>query len=304
MTILLSRRRVPYLVILMALLLAALPLGGAAMAAPADGKTHVQEISFTLVTTDLLDEGEWWETDTTFSLRDLVTAEAVDGDLAGTGVIKMSGDFVAAGECTDEACPGYTDAWGSLNITDENGTWGGQLAFQINDVDDSMIGKVFLVGRGGNSGMAIYGDMEFLDTEDAAAMVSGHLLTLHNPAQGVRFLYDGCFVPPAGTAGHVRMNIGTGTDFGSWDAHYPLLIPGRASVGESVITTPKGTIESALMVQNAGSNRIGYFVLLGGTGDYEHLYGFGIVRTASYESVLCREDGGAGGHWVGRAFAN
>jgi hypothetical protein len=295
---------VPYLVILMALLLAALPLGGTAMAAPADGKSHLQEISFTLVTTGVLEDGEWWETDTTFSLRDLVTAEAVDGDITGTGIITMSGDFIAAGECTAEACPGYTDVWGNLTITDDNGTWDGQIAFHIDDLEDTMVGKVFLIGRGGNSGMAIYADMQFLDTEDGAALVSGHLLTLHNPAQGVRFLYDGCFVPPAGTAGHVRMHIGTGTDSGSWDAHYPLVIPGRASVGESVITTPKGSIESVLIVQNAGSNRIGYFMLLGGTGDYESLYGFGIVRTASYESVLCGEEGGAGGHWVGRAYAN
>jgi hypothetical protein len=304
MTILLSKRRVPYLAILLALLIAALPLGGAVMAAPADGKTHVQDISFTLVTTDLLEEGEWSETDTTFSLRDSVTAEAVDGDITGTATMKMSGEFVAAGACTDEACPGYTDAWGTLNITDESGTWDGQYAFHIDDLEDSMVGKVFLIGRGENSGMAIYGDMQFLDTEDGAAMVSGHLLTLHKPAQGVRFLYDGCFVPPAGTAGHVRMHVGTGTDSGSWDAHYPLLIPGRASVGESVITTPKGSIDSVLIVQNAGSNRIGYFMLLGGTGDYESLYGFGIIRTASYESVACGDNGGAGGHWVGRAYAN
>lgn len=303
MTVLRLKRRSTRLVCILALLIGILP-AGAAMAAHGEDTSHIQDITFTLVTTDVLEDGESWETDTTFSVRNSVTAETVAGDLTGSAVITMSGNFVAAGECTDDYCPGYTDAWSDLVITDENGTWDGQMAFQIDDLEESMIGKVFLVGRGGNAGMAIYGDMEFLDTEDGAAQVTGHLLTLLNPSQGVRLLYDGCFVPPAGTAGHVRMTVGSSTDFGAWEAGYPLLIPGHATFGESTITSANGTVDSVLMLQNAGSSRVGYFMLLGGSGEYENLYGFGIVRTAAYASANCGDAGGAGGHWIGQAYAN
>lgn len=298
------KRKFPRLAILLALVIAMLPLGGMAVAAPGEDSSHLTDITFKMVTTDVIDEGEFWGTDTTFDLRGSVTEEAVDGDIVGTAIITMNGTFTAAPGCTDESCPGTTVSWSDLSITDENGTWSGQMAFELDEVADTETGYVFLIGRAGNSGKAISGDLKFLDDEDGAAQVTGKVVTTMLPSQGVRFLYDGCFVPPAGTAGHVRMAIGTSTDSGAWDAHYPLIIDGRATYGESSITTSKGTVDSVLMLQNAGSNRVGYFMLLGGTGEYENLYGFGIVRTAAYDNPNCESGSGAGGYWIGRAHAN
>ena len=297
------KRRFPRLAMLLVIVVAMLPFGSVAIAADADSP-YLAGITFKMVTTEVLDEGESWETETTFDLRGLVTEEAVDGDIVGTATITMNGTFTAAGECTDEACPGTTVSWSDLRITDENGTWSGQMAFELNDVTGEETGYVFLIGRGGNSGKAITGDLAFLDDEDGAAQVTGRVVTTILPSQGVRFLYDGCFLPPAETAGHVRMTIGNSTDSGEWYAHYPLVIDGQATYGESTITTDNGTIDSVLMLQNAGQNRIGYFMLLGGTGEYENLYGFGTVRTAAYDSAYCENGAGAGGYWIGRAYAN
>lgn len=289
---------------MLAMVVGMLPFGGLAIAAPGENNPHLQDVTFKMVTTAQLDEGEWWETDTTFDLRGSVTEEAVDGDIVGTATITMNGNWTASGECTDEACPGVTTSWSDLRITDENGTWSGQMAFELDDVSGEEIGYVFLMGRGGNSGKAIAGTLEFLDDEDGAAQVTGHMVTRQLPSQGVRFLYDGCFLPPAETAGHVRMTIGNNTDSGDWNAHYPLVIDGHATFGESSISTGKGSIDSVLMLQSIGSNRVGYFMLMGGTGDYENLYGFGIVRTAAYENTSCETGAGAGGHWIGSAYAN
>lgn len=283
---------------------AMLPFGGVAIAAHDEDNSHLTGITFKMVTTGVLDEGESWETETTFDLRGLVTEEAVDGDIVGTATITMNGAFTAAGECTEESCPGTTVSWSDVRITDETGTWSGQMAFELDDISGEETGYIFLIGRGGNSGKAITGELAFLDDEDGAAQVTGHVLTAMKPSQGVRFLYDGCFVPPAETVGHVRMTIGNSTDSGEWHAHYPLVIDGRASYGESSITTSNGTVDSVLMLQNAGSNRIGYFMLLGGTGEYENLYGFGTVRTAAYDSAYCEDGAGAGGYWIGSAYAN
>ena len=100
------------------------------------------------------------------------------------------------------------------------------------------------------------------------------------------------------------MTVGGHDDSGSWAADYPVLIPGSATFGESVITTAHGTVNSVLMLDSNGSTRNGYFMLLGGTGEYEHLYGFGIVRTSAYESAHCPGGSGAGGYWIGQAYAN
>lgn len=297
-------RRLPRVALLLVLVMAMMPFGSGVIAAPNTGNQHLSDITFKLVTTATVDEGEWWETETTFDLRGSVTEEAVSGDITGTALITMNGSMNFPNGCDDDGCPATIDSWSDIAITDENGTWDGQLSFQIDEIDDTEIGKIFLIGRGGNAGKAIYGDMAFLDDEDGAAEVTGTVATLNKPAQGVRFHYDGCFLPPADTAGHVRITAGTSTDSGDWHATYPLLIPGYSTFGESSISTAKGTIDSVLMLRSIETNRVGYFMLLGGTGEYENLYGFGIVRTAAYDNPYCDDGNGAGGHWIGRAYAN
>lgn len=278
-------------------------MAGAALAADRDISPHLTDITFTITTVADLDEGESWSTDTTFHLRDAVTEEAATGDINATGTLTMSGDFVAAGECTDEACPGTTNGWGEFKFVDENGSWDGNFGFQLDDVEGTEVGKIMLIGRGGNAGKAIFGDTAFVDGEPAVE-VTGQMVTLAKPSKGVKFFYDGCFVEPAGTTGAVLVTAGGVNDSGRWDAEYTLLIPGAMTFGESTVTTANGTIDSVLMLKSVGTNRIGHFMLLGGTGDYENLVGFGIVRTSAYTSAHCPNEAGAGGYWLGSAYAN
>lgn len=286
-------------------MLLVLPLSSmTALAQNGDSNPHAEDITFTLTSVATLEEGEYWETETSFHLRGVVTEEAVEGDLTGTGIITMDGNFVEADGCTEEACPGYIDSSSTLTITDESGTWDGNMAFTIDEVEGTEVGKVMLIGRGGNAGKALYGDMVFLPNEESSAQVTGQVVTLNAPSQGIRFFYDGCFVPPAGTAGGVLVSGGSWNDSGSWNADYPLLIPGGATFGESTVTTANGTIDSVLMLQTSGTNRIGHFMVLGGTGEYENLYGFGVVRTSAFQTDRCEGNPGAGGHWIGRAYAN
>lgn len=284
------------------MLLGILPLAGTVSAAhTAHGPV---EVSFSVTTVDTIDEGESWTVGDNFYLRGSVTSETVEGDITGTAVITMDGQFIAAEGCNDEACPGNTDVWADFEVTTESGSWDGFMAFQIDDVAATEVGKVFLIGRGGNAGKAFAGDLTFSTEVASSVDVSGQMITLAKPSQGVRIFYNGCFVPPAGTAGAMLMTVGGETDSGSWSATYPLLIPGAMIFGESTITTEQGTVNSLLMLESNGATRNGYFMLTGGTGDYEHLYGFGLVRTAADTSAHCPNEAGVGGYWLGRAYAN
>lgn len=286
------------------MLLGILPLAGSVSAADGGSAAAPVDITFTITTIESISDGEFTGDDANFSIRNSSTSEAVEGDITGTAIITLDGDFHAAGECTDEACPGNIDGWEDVEITDEAGSWEGTIAFQIDDVAGTELGKVFLVGRGGNAGKAIVGDQTYSEEIDNSVIINGQMVTMTKPSQGVKIYYDGCFIPPAQTGGAMLMTVGGQDDAGSWAADYPILIPGHATFGESTITTARGTVDSVLMLESNGSTRNGYFMLLGGTGEYEHLYGFGIVRTSAYESGHCPDAAGAGGYWIGQTFAN
>ncbi len=284
------------------MLLGVLPLAGAVSAAHDDNGPA--DVSFTITTVDTIDEGTSWTDGDNFHLRDVVTAESVEGDIAGTAIITMSGNFIADEGCNEDACPGKTDSWSTVKIATEAGTWDGDMVFQLDDAADSEVGKLFLVGRGDNAGKAFAGEFVFSEEVSSSIEVTGQLITMAQPSQGVKIFYDGCFIAPAGTGGAVLMTVGNRNDSGSWTADYPVLIPGAMTFGESTVTTANGTVNSFLMLQSNGSTRNGYFMLTGGTGAYEHLYGFGIVRTAASDSSHCAGEAGAGGYWIGQAYAN
>jgi hypothetical protein len=284
------------------MLLGILPLAGTVSAAHTDNGPA--EVAFTVTTIETLDEGTSWMVGDNFYLRDSVTSESVEGDITGTATITMDGNFIAAEGCNEESCPGNTDSWSTIEVTSESGSWDGFMTFQIDDIAATEIGKVFLIGRGGNAGKAFAGDLVFSTEVESSVNVTGQMITMAKPSQGVRFFYDGCFIAPAGTGGAVLMNVGGHTDSGSWSANYPLLIPGAMTFGESTVTTEHGTVDSFLMLESNGSTRNGYFMLTGGTGEYEHLYGFGTVRTSAYDSANCADGAGAGGYWLGLAYAN
>ncbi|CAN5143534.1 hypothetical protein BH23CHL1_BH23CHL1_15710 [soil metagenome] len=295
-----KRRRTVRLAAIVTMLLGILPLAGTVSAAHTD--RGPVEVAFSVTTTEMLDEGESWTVGDNFYLRGSMTAESVEGDITGTAIITMDGQFIAAEGCNDEACPGNTDVWADFDVTTESGSWDGFMAFQFDDVAATEVGKVFLIGRGDNAGKAFAGDLAFSEEIESSVNVTGQMITMAKPSQGVKVFYDGCFVPPAGTAGAMLMTVGGHDDSGAWSATYPLLIPGAMSFGESTITTELGTVDSFLMIESNGATRNGYFMLTGGTGAYEHLYGFGIVRTSAYESAHCAD--GAGGYWIGQAYAN
>lgn len=297
-----KRRRTVRLAAILTMLLGIFPLAGTVSAAHTDNGPV--DVSFSVTTVETIDEGISWTEGNNFYLRDSITAESVAGDIQGTAVISMDGQFIAAEGCNDDACPGYTDAWSTIEVTTEAGTWDGFMAFQIDDLVVSENGNVFLIGRGGNAGKAFAGSLVFSTEVASSVDVTGQMVTMAKPSQGVRMFYDGCFIPPAGTGGAMLMTVGDQNDSGSWSADYPLLIPGAMTFGQSTITTERGTVDSLLMLESNSSTRNGYFMLTGGTGEYEHLYGFGIVRTAAYDSAHCPDSSGAGGYWIGQAYAN
>jgi hypothetical protein len=191
--------------------------------------------------------------------------------------------------------------WGTLTVTDETGSWAGQFGYYLNEGDEQL-GNIFLVGHQGYGGQAISGALAAPGATTYA--VDAERLTMSGPTGGISFLFDAC-IPEAGDVhGGFILNAGEFSDSGSVVAHYPLAQPDGASAGSVVMTGEHGTLNATLLLQAQwGPHRIGYFMLLGGDGAYEHTYGFGWVRTSRWENSNCPSGLGVGGSWTGESTA-
>lgn len=286
------------------LLLSIFPLAGTASA---EHKTPTLDpVSFEFTTETTIDEGYAWVDDDGYHWRDTVYTGTATGDLTGEAVTLLNGDFAPNADCTDPTCggdwnQGVLNMWGTLEITDEVGSWEGQFGYYLNQGDEQL-GNTFLIGHQGYGGQAIAGDL-IAPTFDSYAS-TGQRLTMTGPTGGVSVLFDAC-IPEAGdVSGGFILNAGDFYDSGSVVAHYPLAQPDGASAGEVVMVGEHGTLNATLLLQAQGSqHRIGYFMLLGGDGAYENTYGFGWVRTSRWGNPSCPSGLGVGGSWIGESAA-
>ena len=284
----------------------------AAVSAQDDGAGGpLTPVSVTSTIVEVLDPGqEWTDAEGNFHLRGEVTLEEFTGDIEGMATITFNGDAVITGECNEEECEGVFHAYATIDVVTENGSWDGHVGFVSDFFDDEegpgeILARALLVGRGENGGKVMLFDTIIMGGEDEDVVtLTGQMLTLSKPIGGVTLNYSACFSGPdtvsGGWIGH-----GQAEDSGSVSASFTAVgAPTTALVfGEVTFTGARGTINGMFM--NAASNQytIGHFVLLGGTGDYEHLYGYGKVIETIQTGGPCANGAGPQGTWIGQAMA-
>lgn len=291
----LNRRRLARLSLAIALIVGALPFVTPVAAQEADGPLTPVTITFTTV--EETDPGqEWADAEGNFHFRGGVEVDTVSGAIEGDATLTMDDDFIVS--------EGAFHLTVTVNITTENGSWDGYAALSsAADSEDAPSARAMLIGRGENAGKVIA-----LDTvtgqDETSITFSGQMLTMGKPVVGVNLNYDLCFTGPDSAAGGF-ISYAPHSDSGSVSATFNAVgAPApRVIVGDLTFQSERGTL-NAMIVEAAHegtSQNYGYFMLMGGTGDYADLYGWG----HTHETVSFGEDGGCAGpsgNFIGEAF--
>jgi hypothetical protein len=288
-----------------ALLAAVFPLS-----ASADEATRTTA-GFTSTVVEVVEPGEEWVDDAgIFHLRGEVSLEEVSGDIAGMAVVTVNVDFLAPGECTEESCPGYTEVWGTVKITDENGWWEGRWIQSLSDMpdDEYFTSSIALHGRGGNAGMSFFG--QFTGGEEDSVTIEGTLSTMATPIENLILNVTVCF-SEAGALGNY-LGAGAVDGFGQaealfygagleWTHTYNLFGAVELSdeTGSFIIGFVAGAQDSGFLSHGFGS-----FVVVEGTGDYAELYGSGRIVGSAILLPQCEGGVGARLSLIGEAHYN
>lgn len=319
------------------LLVSAFPLAGTATA---EHKTPTLDpVSFEFTTDVTIEMGTAWTDDAGYHWRNTVYTGTASGHVTGETVTLMHGDFKANPDCADPTCggdwsQGVLSIWGTLEITDDPGSWAGQYGY-VYDPNGDYVGNAFLIGHQGYGGQAITTDLVATGFNSYAS--TGQRLTMTGPTGGISVLISceldpykcvdpnpcisdpnrckgddpesgACANPyscePSGQVnGGFILNAGDFYDSGSVTWHSPLAQPDGALAGEVTITGQHGTLNAIMQVQAHGEHHIGYFMLLGGDGAYENTHGFGWARTSPRCNPGNPTHCGAGGSWIGVSTA-
>jgi hypothetical protein len=269
----------------------------------------VKPVTITITTMEELNPGvEWTDADGTAHFRGAVSLEEVSGDIQGTATNTFNGDFVITGECNEEFCEGLFLGWVELQIESEGGGWSGQAGYVTPETGfESIHGQ--LVGHGAYAGQRILIDTFVGDTDDSITL-SGLLLNNAGAKAGVSILFDACFTGYDEITGNVMVSggflmSGPAEDSGSMNAVVtPVGVPETAVVyGDVTFSGTHGELYGALITASVGSGDaqgLGTFMLLGGTGVYEGVYGFGKAFETVVSTSACE---GVQGQWLGESFS-
>lgn len=267
-------------------------------------------ISFSSTTVEVLEEPEEWVDEAwVYHSRDLVVLDEVSGVITGTAVLTLDYDAEPFPGCEAESplmCEnGVFSQWGTVVITDEAGTWDGdvfgvevwaegELVFAVH--------KLVLQGRGGNAGKSIVADINFAeDPEDPTAYLEGVMLTMGVPAFGVNMhtqlcatdsnLAQGAFVSTGAIESSGAVSAGMFAAGSRWTHTYSLL-------GELTFTDDVGSLSITFLgtSQDTAESSVdwGHWVITGGTGFYENAFGHG--KATGYYGYF--EQCGGDGEWL------
>jgi hypothetical protein len=294
----LNRRRLARLSLAIALIVGALPFVTPVAAQEAEGDGPLTPVTLTFTIVEEPDPGqEWVDAEGNFHFRGGIEIDTVSGSIEGDATLTLDGD----GMLTE----GVTYLTVTLDITDENGGWDGHAGLiMVGEYEEQSIGAM-LIGRGDNAGKVIAIDTIVFE-EEGSITLSGQMLTMERPTVGVNFNYDLCFT-------------GTNTASGGFLAYAPYSDAGSASAefhtvgapaprvifGNLTFQSERGTLNAMLVETNIEGtpHNFGSMMLMGGTGDYANLYGWGYTN----ETVSFGEDGGCAGpsgDFIGEAFGS
>lgn len=297
-------------------IVAALVIGVLPFAALADHHEATRtDASFTSTLVEVIEPGEEWVDDAgIFHLRGETHAEEVSGDIAGAAVVGVNVDFLAAGECTEESCPGYTEVWGTIHVTGETGWWEGRFTQSFSDVpgDEYAFTSIAMHGHGDAAGQSFIG--QFVESDESSVAVEGTISTMATPISNLNLNVTVCAADGPWTGGYLSTGAidgsgqaeglftGSGTQ---WTHTYNL-------TGAIVLTNEHGTVELGFVAgaqdtassTESASHAFGQFVITGGTGAYAELFGHGRVVGSATGLAQCASGFGAQISLIGEATYN
>lgn len=275
-------------------------------------------ISFTSTTVEEIDPGEEWVDEAgIFHLRGNVFIDEVSGDITGTAVIDSDADFEPSPNCDpdDEFCEdGYFSLWGSVVLTDENGTWDGEfiIATASEGGEEFSFGKIVLTGRGGNAGKSIIADITTSDDpEEETAYFEGYMLTMALPVFGVNMHTQLCFGEEELGYGAFVSNgaiESSGGASGSFFTAGSIWTHTYALYGLLEFTDDQGslTIEFMGMSQDTAETNVGWghWLITDGTGTYENVLGHGKITGFAGPMEQCESGFGVWLQFLGDVHFN
>jgi len=293
----------------LAMILAILTMLTAATGAGAAEHNAATPVTVTFKSLEELDPGQFWTgADGVDHLRGQVTLEEVSGAITGMATNTINGDFLITGECTEDDCEGIFFAWLDISIESEGGSWTGRAGF-ISDETDYVSIQGQLVGHGAYAGQRVVLN-EVIDETDEDITLTGYLLNNAGAKAGANILWDACITGYDEATGDVTVSggflmSGPAKDSGAMNAVVtPVGIPDTAVVyGDVTFSGAHGELYGAFIAAAVGSGdgqEFGTFVLLGGTGAYEGVYGFGKAFETVGASNACD---GVQGQWIGESFS-
>lgn len=314
-----SGNRVRSLMIAFVLLLGLMPVG--AVLAADNHTSSRTDIEFTTTPVEVLEPGEEWVDEAGHGhFRGMVERDEVTGDITGEAIITTNGDFVPGPSCVpgdiNNCFEGEFSGWGSIVITDQNGTWTGDYLLVENFLEGEepfAFGKVILAGKGGNAGKSIVADLGYPeDGDEDAVILTGTLSTLGVPATGINMHTQLCLNPETFELAGAFTSTGAIESSGSstslfieggtqWTDQYGLYV-------ELVFTDDHGSMTIQLLgqTQDTATTHVGWgqFVIVGGTGAYADLYGQGNVTGYGGEFLQCEAGYGVHFQLLGNAHLN
>lgn len=294
-------RRIRSLAILSLLLLPL--LGGvqvAAQEAP-DGDGPIVPIQLDLTFDAVSAEGARWNDGETLRVRDMTVAFTVSGDLNGSATLETDLDW--AGPCDAETgdCAGARHGFAHVELESEGASWRGSLALEATP-GERPLARGILIGRQGARDQVLIID-EVAATDGASLAVSGRLATLDGPVGGVQLSHSTCVTGETTADGGFLGGQGLIVDSGpARIARHDLGIGAPLAMhGETTDIGHKGVVRGMFVVGRSGSHGHGSFVLVGESGPYRGMIGYGRALLSLSDEPRCQSGVMLTSTWTGQA---
>ena len=278
-----SLRSLPTLVLIFALLGSA---SSAVAQSDADENGTVVPFSISVTVEDVIDAGRSWIDGEGLHVRDLITTSSVSGDLNGTA--ELVSDVDQFGPCSGPLdCEGDQEIFSEVRVESDEQIWSGRLALQFSDEPRSPVHGI-LVGRHGTGDQVIVLD-SLLAVEGDTIELGGSMVTLSGPTSGVHLTGSACSTSPTTADGGFIGTTGLIVDSG------PLRVS-REPIGGSAPTGvygelrqigQKGSLRGIFIAGVNGQHLHGSFVLVGESGPYRGVIGYGRATATVTEDSRC-----------------
>ncbi len=274
---------------------------GVAAQAPSSEEQGVADIALSLALDQTIDAGTTWVDEAGLHVRGLTTVYTVEGDLSGTATLASDLDWGGPCDASGGSCEGGLESFASIEIESETATWRGSLAIE-QFAGTRTLAHGILIGRHGAADQVLVID-EAVEATASTLALTGSMATLEGPIGGIQLSHSACItgettadggfiggrglIQDSGPARITRQEIGSGALSGVYGS--------VTDIGQ------KGTLRGIFIAKLNNRHAHGSFVLVGESGPYQGLLGYGRATMALSEEPRCESGLQATSTWTGQA---